>query len=63
MGLTAQSRGELCCFVVGFIFSFSFEFMHAINVTNKPYFLVPHGMPVVSTIFPMGGDLGSKYVL
>jgi len=55
MGLIAQSHGELCCFVVGFISSFSFEFMHAINVTNKPYFLVPHGMPVVSTIFPMGG--------
>jgi hypothetical protein len=29
--------------------------MHAINVTNKPYFLVPYGMPVVNVVFPKGG--------
>jgi hypothetical protein len=29
--------------------------MHAINVTNKPYFSTPCGMLVVNAVFPKGG--------
>jgi hypothetical protein len=46
---------RIVCFVVGFIFIFFFEFMHAINATNKPYFSMPRGMLMVNAIFPKGG--------
>jgi hypothetical protein len=34
--------------------------MYAINVKNKPCFLVPNGMPIDSAIFLAREELGSK---
>jgi hypothetical protein len=44
----------------GFKNIFLFDFMYAINVKNKPCFLVLDGMPKVSAIFHVGEDLGSQ---
>jgi hypothetical protein len=44
----------------GFKNIFLFDFMYVINVKNKPYFLALDGMPMVSAIFHVREDLGSK---
>jgi hypothetical protein len=36
--------------------------VYVINAKNKPYILVPDGMPLVSAIFIAGEELKSKLV-
>jgi hypothetical protein len=40
-----------------------FDFVHAINLKNKPWFSMPNGRPMVNAIFHAGELLGSKLVL
>ncbi len=63
MCLTMQLFKELRCYVVRFFELFSFfDFVYVINVEKKSCFSMLDGMPMVSVIFLVREDLGSKLV-
>jgi hypothetical protein len=39
------------------LFNSLFDYVYALNVKNKPYFIVPNGMPMVNAIFLAKEDL------
>ncbi len=61
MGLIVQPT-ENCAFFYGRVFNFFslFDFVYAINLRNKPYFLMPNRMSMVSAICLAGEVLGSE---
>jgi hypothetical protein len=54
---------ENCTILLHFFPFLKYDFVYAINLKNKPWSLMPNGMPMVNANFLARELMGSKHVL